>query len=1140
MNADINKAREIFIEAVGKVPPEQWESLLVARCGDDAELYHHVQHLLRAHQEAGSFLDHPAVDENAVPTGAVAAAAPPAEAPGTRIGPYKLLQQIGEGGMGIVYLAEQLEPVQRRVALKIIKAGLDSAQVVGRFEQERQALALMDHPHIAKVFDGGTTAGGRPYFVMELVKGTPITKYCDEHRLTPRQRLELFVPLCQAIQHAHQKGVIHRDVKPSNVLVAPYDGRPVVKVIDFGIAKATGQKLTERTLFTGFGAVVGTLEYMSPEQAELNNQDIDTRSDIYGLGVLLYELLTGTTPLTKARLKQAAFTEMLRVIREEEPPRPSTRLSESTEALASISAQRQTEPAKLAKLLRGELDWIVMKALEKDRARRYETANGLARDLERYLADEPVEACPPSAGYRLRKFARKYRNALTVSAAFALLLVLGVVASTWQAVRATRAEGEATAARDKTQAALNREREALERERQNAYYQRIALAEREWTANNVSRYDRLLDECPDNLRGWEWHYLKRLRYKTLAPLRHDAAVLSAAVSPDSRRIASGSQDGIVKVWDAPTGRELAGFVAHEGQVAGVAFSPDGQRLATGSWDGIVKLWDVEALTNDRSASPLLILKGHAGRVDYVAFCPDGRQLASSSAGIGQNVGEIKIWDAPTGTAVRTLASPEGNVYCVAFSPDGQHLASAGADKTVRLWNVNTGHEQQILRGHTEVVWGVAFSPDGQRLASGGGQAFDSLEGELKIWDLQTCQEIFALRGHTGTVLSVAFSPDGKRLASGSSDQTVKLWDVATGHEALTLHGHFANVRAVTFSPDGRRLISASHDWSVRIWDGAPILDEKDPGAVSLAGHRDAVTGVAFSPRDRRLLASASLDGTVRLWDARTGKLRRTLDLHPRPARAVAFSPDGRYLAVGAKAPGASEIVAVWDTTTWQEVPALSLPPKMTPWSLAFSPEGRYLAVGGTVGGGDFIVTICEVAGGKRIHELRGHSWHIRGLAYSPDGRLLASASTDGTVRLWDVTTGKETDSSPLRHAGPVLGVAFRPDGRRLASAGWDRTVRIWDTTTWKQLHVLRDPTGGAWSVAYSPDGQRLAWGATDATVKVWDEATEEIRTLRGHTSRVQGVAFSPDGTQIASASADGTVKIWEAPPVAEAPRQPVK
>jgi serine/threonine protein kinase/tetratricopeptide (TPR) repeat protein len=457
VSAEIPSLDAIFCSAIEIAADEERAAYVARACGADAKLKAQVEKLVAAHFQAGSFLKRPA----AAPAGIGAYAFGPAEEPtgasqaenregaGTVIGAYKLLQEIGEGGMGTVWMAEQQEPVRRRVALKVIKAGMDSAQVIARFEAERQALALMDHPHIAKVLDAGTVGPvcrtgpdglpgdaegpvrqtgptGRPFFVMELVKGTPITKYCDEHRLTPRQRLELFVPVCEAIQHAHQKGIIHRDVKPSNVLVAPYDGRPVVKVIDFGVAKATGQRLTERTLFTGFGAVVGTLEYMSPEQAELNNQDIDTRSDIYSLGVLLYELLTGTTPLTKERLKEGAFTEMLRLIREEEPPKPSTWLS-SSETLPTIAAARQTEPAKLTKQVRGELDWIVMKALEKDRARRYQTANGFARDVERYLADEPVEACPPSAGYRLRKFARKNRRLLGTTGAFLGLLVLAVI-----------------------------------------------------------------------------------------------------------------------------------------------------------------------------------------------------------------------------------------------------------------------------------------------------------------------------------------------------------------------------------------------------------------------------------------------------------------------------------------------------------------------------------------------------------------------------------------------------------------------------------------------------------------------------------------------------------------------------------------
>src|SRR5688500_3447418 len=334
--------------------------------------------------------------------------------PGTVIGRYKLLEPIGEGGYGAVFMAEQTSPVRRKVALKIIKAGMDTRQVIARFEAERQALALMDHPNIAKVFDAGVTDTGRPYFVMELVRGASITKYCDQHRLPPRARLELFVQVCQAVQHAHQKGIIHRDLKPTNVLVALYDGRPVPKVIDFGVAKATGQRLTERTIFTGFGDVIGTLEYMSPEQAELNQLDVDTRSDIYSLGVLLYELLTGSTPLEHKRVRNAALLEMLRVVREEESPRPSTRLR-TAEELPSIAASRGLEPRKLSGLVKGELDWIVMKALEKDRSRRYETANGLAMGVQRYLGDEAVHACPPSARYRFRKFARRNKRALVMA-----------------------------------------------------------------------------------------------------------------------------------------------------------------------------------------------------------------------------------------------------------------------------------------------------------------------------------------------------------------------------------------------------------------------------------------------------------------------------------------------------------------------------------------------------------------------------------------------------------------------------------------------------------------------------------------------------------------------------------------------------
>jgi serine/threonine protein kinase/lipopolysaccharide biosynthesis regulator YciM len=368
------------------------------------------------------------------------------EGPGTRIGPYKLLQPIGEGGMGAVYMAEQEKPIRRRVALKVIKAGMDTDQVVARFEAERQALALMDHPNIARVLDAGATETGRPFFVMELVNGIPITEYSDQAQLTPRERLELFVPVCQAIQHAHQKGIIHRDIKPSNVLVTMHDGKPVPKVIDFGVAKAISQPLTQRTMFTQFGAAIGKLEYMSPEQAERSGLDIDTRSDVYSLGVLLYELLTGATPLERATLREAGYPEILKRIKEEDPPKPSTRLSAYKETLASIAARRRTEPAKLARLMRGELDWIVMKALEKDRTRRYETANGLARDIERYLHDEPVEACPPSATYRLGKILRRHKRPVAAASLVLLALLGGIIGTTYGLFRAEWSRRQAVAA----------------------------------------------------------------------------------------------------------------------------------------------------------------------------------------------------------------------------------------------------------------------------------------------------------------------------------------------------------------------------------------------------------------------------------------------------------------------------------------------------------------------------------------------------------------------------------------------------------------------------------------------------------------------------------------------------------------------
>ncbi len=418
--------QSIFSEALEKEDPAERAAFLDRVCASDPALRQRLDRLLLRHQQGDSFLESPG------PALIATLDEPMCERPGTVIGPYKLLEQIGEGGFGIVFMAEQTQPVRRKVALKVLKPGMDTRQVVARFEAERQALAIMDHPNIARVLDAGATppahAGGspRPYFVMDLVKGLPITDYCDQAKLTPRERLELFVSVCLAVQHAHQKGIIHRDIKPSNVLVTVQDGKPLVKVIDFGIAKALGQQLTDKTLFTGFAQLIGTPLYMSPEQAGLSNVDVDTRSDIYSLGVLLYELLTGTTPFDKERLREVDYDEMRRIIREEEPPKPSTRINTLGQAATTVSTQRQSDPRRLSQLCRGELDWIVMKALEKDRNRRYETASAFAADVQRYLNDEPVQACPPSAWYRLRKFTRRNKPTLATLALLGLVLFAAV------------------------------------------------------------------------------------------------------------------------------------------------------------------------------------------------------------------------------------------------------------------------------------------------------------------------------------------------------------------------------------------------------------------------------------------------------------------------------------------------------------------------------------------------------------------------------------------------------------------------------------------------------------------------------------------------------------------------------------------
>jgi WD40 repeat protein/serine/threonine protein kinase len=1152
MSASPNRAREIFVAGL-KLAPDQWPAYLQEACGEDDALRGRVQNLLVAHRDAGSFL------EPAAGGLLVTSDEPVSERPGTVIGPYKLLQQIGEGGMGTVFMAEQTQPVQRKVALKIIKPGMDSRQVIARFEAERQALALMDHPNIAKVFDGGTTDSGRPYFVMELVRGIPITKYCDEHRLTPKERLELFMPVCQAIQHAHQKGIIHRDLKPSNVLIAPYDGKPVVKVIDFGVAKATGQRLTEKTLFTELGAMVGTLEYMSPEQAELNNQDIDTRSDIYTLGVVLYELLTGTTPLDRGQLKEAAFTEMLRLIREQQPPKPSTRLSESKDSLPSISAQRQTEPAKLTKLVRGELDWIVMKALEKDRNRRYETANGLAMDVQRYLADEPVLACPPSAGYRLRKFVSRNKAGLTMASvsAVALLAVIALIVGSSFTLRLQQEQNRTQSALEDAQEQRARADEIRgEAERLSsalALQRGLALCEQGDAARGLLWLAHGLKLAPEqaadlqrdirlNLARWHRpvHPLKAcLRHeggvgpvafsldgKVVAtvggdntvrswetatgkpvgpPLKHDAKVLAVVFSSDGKSLVTASEDKTARVWEVATGRLLGAALRHANPVSAVAFGPGGKLIATGTSDGTIRLWEAAI------GKPLdLPLFQQEGAVQIVTFSPDGKTLATAG-----DDGTARLWEIATGKPLATPLQHQGVIRALVFSPDGKTILTGSSDRTAQLWNVATGKLLVPPLAHQGFVAVVAFSPNGKTCATAGE------DGITRLWDTATGRIVWATMPHQAAIWALAFSPDGKMVATGSWDNTARLWDAATGKPIGPALAHGNSVEAVAFSPDGKTVATASEDdGTARLWETSRgrLLTEPLP-------HSAGVWTLTFSP-DGKTLATASgglNSGEARLWDTATGRPISAPLPHGAEVRALAFAPDGKTLATGST-DGAARL---WEVATGRllGVPMRHQGPV---WVVAFSPNGKTLATGSE----DGTARLWDAVTGKLIVPPLQHKGSVRVVVFSPDGTTLLTCAAK-IARLWEAATGKPLAIPPLQHRGTVLCAAFRPDGKMvatgLATSETGDTAQLWETATGKPVGIPMIHHGWVTCLAFSPDGKTLATGSGGKTARLWDASTgKPVGTSMSHDASIIALAFSADSKVLLTGSWDGTARLWDA------------